>query len=266
MDGLESILKEDMDYLSFFEQTLYEAIVSNTYYAIKNVYELYVKRIKHSIEDWQCVIHHRKSKHQQKTLENHVYAANIISSKLIQLRPSFQEEGRQLQFQHIAHFPSTRCSHCQAKFCFQCGEATWHFPRTCEEYLQKRINKLRKIAPPDPSVESLSWKIQNSKRCPNCAVFIYHEHGCHKMTCLYCGFQFCWICRYAWSEQCGFFKCGNVADREKEVISVESTKEFGGISSSSYLLQRYEPELGVPNIEQIQARISELSSSPTSLL
>lgn len=35
-------------------------------------------------------------------------------------------------------------------------------------------------------LESLRWKLANSKRCPQCHIFINRDEGCNKCDCPYC--------------------------------------------------------------------------------
>ena len=42
---------------------------------------------------------------------------------------------------------------------------------------------------------SLVLKDLLASPCPQCYIYISKASGCDHMTCLYCGFQFCWLCR-----------------------------------------------------------------------
>ena len=66
------------------------------------------------------------------------------------------------------------------EFCFVCLKK-WHKGKKCkEEVLDKNLKKLKD-------------KI-NSKRCPNCGIFLIKYEGCNHMTCSNCKYEFCWIC------------------------------------------------------------------------
>ena len=36
------------------------------------------------------------------------------------------------------------------------------------------------------AMESLEWKLANSKACPKCKIFIERDDGCNKVDCPYC--------------------------------------------------------------------------------
>ena len=44
-------------------------------------------------------------------------------------------------------------------------------------------------------IKFLKWtKDKKVKRCPNCKMFTEKNYGCNHMTCVHCGYQWCWIC------------------------------------------------------------------------
>jgi hypothetical protein len=234
-----------------FRTKLYQAIALNTSYALEDVYQMYIERIEAQKDYWQQAVRYRKLTKQKKILELRFYLAGLISSKLLQFWPN-EEQSLPWQYSHILHFPNSYCKSCRRKFCFQCGEATWHWSNTCEDHLEKRVRRLqlRKMATLDATAETLIWKIQNSKRCPNCHVFIYRDEGCHKVACLYCGYKFCWICRSSWSNTCAFFKCGNRDNRD--ISSSASESQVWNQDASSTLSENHVTELGVPNVHHIR--------------
>jgi uncharacterized ferredoxin-like protein len=52
----------------------------------------------------------------------------------------------------------------------------------------------------DDFVQTLKWKIENSRNCPSCCIMINRDEGCNKVDCTLCGFSFCWECKSSWSE------------------------------------------------------------------
>ena len=44
-------------------------------------------------------------------------------------------------------------------------------------------------------IKFMKWiKDKKAKRCPNCKMYTQKNHGCNHMTCINCGYQWCWIC------------------------------------------------------------------------
>ncbi|EFA78521.1 hypothetical protein PPL_09173 [Heterostelium album PN500] len=76
-----------------------------------------------------------------------------------------------------------RCTSCPYVLCTSCnGTHPWTTP--CKDYLANNEDALK----------SYLWKIQNTKRCPKCFVFIEKRGGCSYMVCFRCGFEFCFDC------------------------------------------------------------------------
>ncbi|KAH6572232.1 hypothetical protein BASA60_006733 [Batrachochytrium salamandrivorans] len=86
----------------------------------------------------------------------------------------------------------------------------------------------------------LEWKLENSKRCPNCSVLINRDEGCNKVDCLYCGHKFCWQCLGQFEKgRCAYYRC--------QLVGVNN-------DTTSLKLLDDKPEMGVPNIISIQAK------------
>ena len=76
------------------------------------------------------------------------------------------------------------CSKCNTEICFNCA-AAWHgdINLTCDDVLDKKLDE---------------WAISSSKDvqyCPKCNARIEKLEGCNHMTCSYCKYEFCWLCR-----------------------------------------------------------------------
>jgi len=196
------------------------------------------------------LIHATKSekKEKRKSPRHSPYSSTLslaskISADLLSLeeRP---DHWKELQFKHIANFPQTHCTECHHEVCLQCGEASHHRKQSCIEYMKsKAINSSESLE----IRHNLQWKLDNSKRCPNCCILINREDGCNKVDCLYCGYRFCWICLCSWSEKCGFFRCKT---------------ESSDISSTHHTSSDDLPEIGVPNVIEIQAKFSPPRQQP----
>jgi len=215
-----------------------------------------------------------------------------ISAILLSLedRP---EEWRALQFDHISKFPKVSCDQCRTRFCFQCGESTWHDGQTCLEWMKQAVGHFDRrssldtisnyttaitanqdrpsirtqlqsgntdMLPQQPTsddIANMKWKLENSKACPRCCILINRDDGCNKVDCTMCGLRFCWICRSPWSEKCGFYRCQTEAvvpgvnDVSKPVNATAATVPRMTAQAASDA-----PELGVPDVTRIEARLS----------
>ncbi|CAO3666468.1 unnamed protein product [Rhizopus microsporus] len=152
---------------------------------------------------------------------------------LLDIRP---DTWRKIQFDHISFFPIFDCPTCHLQFCLQCGYEA-HPLRTCEEYM-KHLVDLKK-----ENHEVLTWALEHSQRCPSCCIMINRDEGCNKVDCAFCGFVFCWECKSAWSDRCGFFDC----------VNSKKPKPMDNVHNQS--VDR--AELGVPDISLIESRLSQ---------
>ncbi|RUP49080.1 hypothetical protein BC936DRAFT_143322 [Jimgerdemannia flammicorona] len=174
-----------------------------------------------------------------------------VSAKLVALegRP---EQWKELQFLHVKNFPMANCTACAHELCLQCGVGTHHAGLTCVEYMQRRIDASRE---PPEVLENVKWKLRNSKSCPNCCVLINRDDGCNKVDCLHCGHRFCWMCRSAWSEKCGFYQCRASGDSLFDDVEI-ATMIAGDDLDPKAKGVGDRPEIGVPNVLMIQARFN----------
>uniref|UniRef100_A0A7S3LNL0 RBR-type E3 ubiquitin transferase n=1 Tax=Aplanochytrium stocchinoi TaxID=215587 RepID=A0A7S3LNL0_9STRA len=80
------------------------------------------------------------------------------------------------------------CTQCKQKLCFKCSQPYHRGP--C---LRIRMPSIKRLA-------HTKWKLINkAKKCPQCQYMIVKSHGCNHMTCAKCGFEFCWLCRKAYT-------------------------------------------------------------------
>jgi len=164
--------------------------------------------------------------------------ASELSARLVSLEGR-AEQWKELMFLHVARFPWMNCSSCSHEVCLSCGEDSHHIGMTCYEYLHHRS-----LTTTDPvESQTLKYKLDKTRACPNCRILISRDEGCNKVDCLYCGYRFCWVCRSCWSEKCGFYKC-HLLSKEDEIM----TDEGGGSLDDK-------PEIGVPNVILIQAKL-----------
>ena len=73
------------------------------------------------------------------------------------------------------------CPECGTSICFRCREE-WHGDITCEQAMDKKY-------------EGWAGNRSNMGFCPLCRTKMEKTAGCNMMTCLFCGFKFCWICK-----------------------------------------------------------------------
>ncbi|GBC09939.1 hypothetical protein RclHR1_09210008 [Rhizophagus clarus] len=83
---------------------------------------------------------------------------------------------------HIGEDPIFICKGCDKSSCYNHG-ILWHENITCEKY--DEMNKQSETA--------TEQYLSNSKRCPNCNLYIDKIEGCDHMTCK-CSHQFCMSC------------------------------------------------------------------------
>eukprot|EP00127_Corallochytrium_limacisporum_P002731 Clim_evm40s136 gene=Clim_evmTU40s136 len=155
-----------------------------------------------------------------------------------------QEINVPLQFEYVRRYPHATCTGCKEPVCLHCGAATHHKGKTCEDYAEEMLKYLESCAEDVPNDDELPtrgtseaanliWKLKNSKRCPQCCIFIQRDDGCNRMHCAYCGHRFCWVCRQPWSKACGYFQCHRSKGKEKAedvaplVVSTNSAVEAG---------------------------------------
>lgn len=111
----------------------------------------------------------------------------------------------------------------------------------------------------EDEIATMQWKVVNSKSCPRCCILINRDDGCNKVDCTMCGMRFCWICRSPWSEKCGFYKCQIEPTTQPDGLAKADTSKDANASLASPSRRNSSeaaPELGVPDVARIQARLS----------
>jgi len=120
-----------------------------------------------------------------------------------------------------------KCGACFNSFCYYClGEMIFHEDSTCEECYKKIIvnqgrntflskNKCfyfteeiiwdckEEIDILKGEEETVKWKNEFTKLCPECHSAIEKNGGCLHMVCDVCNYEFCWECGENWSEHKG---------------------------------------------------------------
>lgn len=80
--------------------------------------------------------------------------------------------------------PHLTCPICKYELCFKCS-SQWHGKQTCEQHL-------------DAAYEEWA-KGQDVQLCPRCKLRIEKVLGCNHITCSVCRYEWCWLCRGAYS-------------------------------------------------------------------
>lgn len=170
---------------------------------------------------------------------------SLLSSKLIVLERR-QKEWRSLQFLHISNFPKTECSYCKESLCFACGESPFHENQTCMDFMKTRVRSCGSgggggcRSEDDEKNANRKWKLENSKRCPQCSILINRDEGCNKVECVYCGHSFCWNCEGRFDNgNCSYYRCqlgdksASVKEGEKNLNAALSINTSSSASSAA---------------------------------
>ncbi|KAJ3220839.1 E3 ubiquitin-protein ligase arih2 [Clydaea vesicula] len=169
----------------------------------------------------------------------------LISTMFIPLE-TVESKWKKLQFLHISNFPKVLCPNCEDSLCFSCGESPFHENIGCSKYMKHIIIKNQDTE----KVANFKWKLENSKRCPQCKIMINRDEGCNKVDCTYCGYIFCWSCEGKFENgNCSFYRCE--LDRTRSRVQKAEEKEKFSTSPSK---TKAFTELGVPNIFQIEEK------------
>lgn len=105
-------------------------------------------------------------------------------SKLIQLNPNARfcpKPGCEGWSIGSKWKPKLTCSNCDYVYCWNCTNR-WHgyFSRCVQTH--------------DGAFIAFTMG-KDIQRCPKCRVNIWKNDGCNHMTCKYCKYEFCWLCR-----------------------------------------------------------------------
>ncbi|KAJ3382420.1 hypothetical protein HDU92_004780 [Lobulomyces angularis] len=169
----------------------------------------------------------------------------LISTMFIPLETD-EAKWKKLQFLHISNFPKVMCFNCDESVCFSCGETPFHENLACTKYMKNIIARNEDTE----KVANFKWKLENSKRCPQCKIMINRDEGCNKVDCTYCGYIFCWSCEGKFDNgNCSFYRCE--LDRTRSKIQLAEEKEL--LSTSPSKTKAF-TELGVPNVFQIEEK------------
>jgi len=88
--------------------------------------------------------------------------------------------------QASATSPLMNCPSCNTSFCFDCSDY-WHPDKTCLQNAKDRKKS-------KTEVKSERRKMRAGKPCPGCGAIIDKYAGCNHIVCVYCKFEWCWVC------------------------------------------------------------------------
>lgn len=108
-----------------------------------------------------------------------------------------------------------RCSYCSFVFCTACKKV-WHGVAPCVDLASayRKADEEGKAAlrakyghAVFDEIESATWVAAHTKPCTRCGMGVEKNRGCNHMTCVACGWQFCWTCgkqysagHYGWGQ------------------------------------------------------------------
>ena len=76
------------------------------------------------------------------------------------------------------------CSDCKAEICTQCNH-TYHDKISCSAALESELK---------------TWSNKKEvQRCPKCKILVEKIEGCNHMSCYLCHYEFCWLCKGAYT-------------------------------------------------------------------
>ena len=153
----------------------------------------------------------------------------VSNCKTVSWCPSVPHCGYAIKI--ISNIP-TQClpviCKCSKEFCFSCKELP-HNPATCD--MMKSWNTTF-----EDSSASLKWIEVNTKPCPSCKNIIEKNGGCNRMTCVKCGFEFCWICGNSnfLNHNCSFYQSPS---QKKKLKNLKT--ELNDIQRYGHYMLRY---------------------------
>ena len=76
------------------------------------------------------------------------------------------------------------CPECNIEICTKCNQPS-HNKTSCQSALDGELK---------------NWSNKKEvQRCPKCKILVEKTEGCNHMTCFVCHFEFCWLCRGAYT-------------------------------------------------------------------
>ena len=104
----------------------------------------------------------------------------VLSNKMLRFCP----KCNQIIHLNNENDEKAACSNCKTEMCTKCNHP-FHSNKTCEKVLEGEFK---------------SWSNKKEvQRCPKCKVLIEKIEGCNHMTCYVCHYEFCWLCKGAYT-------------------------------------------------------------------
>jgi E3 ubiquitin-protein ligase RNF19A len=80
--------------------------------------------------------------------------------------------------------PKATCPECKAEVCTKCNRR-FHNKTSCQAVMEGELK---------------NWTNKKEvQRCPKCKILVEKVEGCNHMTCFVCRYEFCWLCRGAYT-------------------------------------------------------------------
>eukprot|EP01087_Luapelamoeba_hula_P020848 TRINITY_DN717_c0_g1_i1.p1 TRINITY_DN717_c0_g1~~TRINITY_DN717_c0_g1_i1.p1 ORF type:complete len:534 (-),score=92.35 TRINITY_DN717_c0_g1_i1:159-1760(-) len=149
---------------------------------------------------------------------------------------------------------------CNFHFCFNCNDSEIgdHSPATCQN-----VELWREKAASES--ENVTWMIANTKKCPQCKSPIEKNGGCMHMTCTKngggCGFEFCWLCRGAWSDHGshtgGYYNCNKYDESKAKDEDLKAGDVKTELDHYMFYYHRFESHKNALKIADEQKRMAD---------
>lgn len=150
-----------------------------------------------------------------------------------------------LQLAVIKCCGGTVCDFCSAQICLRCGANDWHPGVACVEHMSRLLPTIEKGS---DDYDSLLWKSQHGKNCPQCYLLITKDDdgSCNQMRCTFCSFSFCWGCLREWSPNCGYYSCSYQREEERSDPAPGKREKLHKRDHEDV-----RPEAGIPDVTKL---------------
>jgi len=104
---------------------------------------------------------------------------------------------------------------CGSLLCLNCQHPGSHYPASCEA-----VREFSAVFDPDASSKRLIQA--SSKSCPQCSVMITKDRNCNHVSCVKCGFHFCYLCKAEWKSHSNAYECSP----QQQKMTADAVEEY----------------------------------------